>query len=838
MRRVRSETIIDISFIPSLKLPKVLSVAEPAKNLYEITCDELGITDELNSITLLDPEAEHPIPEEREYKIFESDQNGNLTILVYTVDKTVIKYIKKGSGKSVTSSINSKERLVKATRLKEPVIEADGKIKKYQFIKGVPTYPFFPPQLCDKYLAATKIDTLVITEGFKKAFKGAMHGIDIVGLGSISHWRDKETGALHGDIIKLVKKCKPDRIIWLTDGDCLNISTKEFNEMSDLYRRPNLFYQSVNTFTDVFHGDDFKDIKKYFAHQLSDEIQQNENIEAKGLDDLLFAHKGTESKIIKALLDFGKKGEIAKYSNDYFIKFDVTFNTGPVRKYFNLHDINDFYAYHVAKRPDMMEREFIFNGSKYKYDMKEGKCLLLIPSDTKDYKRIGTSYFKIFDKPSLDGSMRRVLEPWDRACIKEDIRAKRIKFEDFIQYVEKLNGFCIYPDHFNFQQVHHYCWNLYYELTHPIERGETGTEEDIPITMEFLKHIFGDGEIKWHNPVGRKDVTDGNIKIAEVAGKDESIREVDLGLDYFKLLLCNPTQILPILCLVSDERSTGKTTFLDWLSVIFGNNAAQVGNEDFKNEFNKHWSSKLIVGCDETKIDKGEVVEKIKRLSTSRKATMNSKGKDQAEQDFFAKFILNSNNEHNFVPTDSDEIRFWVRKIKGIKKKNTELLRDLTEEIPAFLFYLKTRDMATPKLERHWFYTPLLQTDALRKLVMNSRSTPEKEIRSHMKSMFEITNEAEINMCLTKVREVIFKNKFERNYLETILEGRMGLTKADGGGGKYYKYPIMVEHDTDVPEVKMVNYIGRYYTFKKEDFLIDTIKLKDNSPAEMDNTPF
>ncbi len=810
-------------------------MSEELKSLLEITCEELGVTPELNEITLFDPEADFPKVDEQVYKIFDQDQNGNLTILVYTIDKTIIRYTKKGGTKSSTSAINTKERLYRITRLANPAPGPDGKIRKYICPKGEPSYPFFPKQLCDKYEAGTKIDTLVITEGAKKAFKGGMHGIDIIGLGGITMWRDKATGQLHGDIIKLVKKCKPDRIIFLTDGDCLNISSKDILEQNDLYRRPHDFYSAVCTFTDLFHGEGFKDIKKYFAHQLTDEIFENEKIEAKGLDDLLCQFNGDEKKITSALLDFGKKGEISKYQNSYFIKFDISLNTGPVRKYFNLHDVNDFYNYHIQKRKQLADSEFIFNGSKYKYVDAEGKCLVLIPSDTKDYKRIGTTYYKIFLKPSLDGSKRKVLAPWDRACIKEDIRKKKIKFEDFIEHVEKLNGFTICPDHFNYQQVTDYCWNQYFELIHPIEKGETGTEDDIPVTMEFLRHIFGDGSIKWINPVATEVQDKEGIKITAIVSKEETIREVDLGLDYFKLLLCNPTQILPILCLVSDQRSTGKTTFLDWLCIIFGNNAVQVGNEDFKNEFNSHWSGKLVVGCDETKIDKLEVVEKIKRLSTSRKTTMNSKGKDQTEQDFFAKFILNSNNEHNFLPTDDEEIRFWVRKINTIKKKNTELLKDLAEEIPAFLYYLKDRQMSTPKLERHWFYTPLLKTEALTRLRESSKSGPDKEILTYMKSMFEITGDQEIRMCLKMVREVIFNKKFELNYLERILENNMGLKKHDGSGGKYYKYPVVVKKEGEDPKINYESYTGRYYTFTRAEFCKDGLSL----PPEniFDNTP-
>ena len=35
-----------------------------------------------------------------------------------------------------------------------------------------------------------------------------------------------------------------------------------------------------------------------------------------------------------------------------------------------------------------------------------------------------------------------------------------------------------------------------------------------------------------------------------------------------KILYEHPTQILPILSLVSNERGTGKTTFLNWQSIL------------------------------------------------------------------------------------------------------------------------------------------------------------------------------------------------------------------------------------------------------------------------------
>ena len=43
---------------------------------------------------------------------------------------------------------------------------------------------------------------------------------------------------------------------------------------------------------------------------------------------------------------------------------------------------------------------------------------------------------------------------------------------------------------------------------------------------------------------------------------------------------------LPNLLLVSSERNTGKTTFLNLLKLIFGENVTFNTNEDFRSQFN------------------------------------------------------------------------------------------------------------------------------------------------------------------------------------------------------------------------------------------------------------
>ena len=55
--------------------------------------------------------------------------------------------------------------------------------------------------------------------------------------------------------------------------------------------------------------------------------------------------------------------------------------------------------------------------------------------------------------------------------------------------------------------------------------------------------------------------------------------QYELGLDYLQLLYTKPLQKLPILLLVSEERNTGKSTFLNFLKALFEANVTFNTNE-------------------------------------------------------------------------------------------------------------------------------------------------------------------------------------------------------------------------------------------------------------------
>lgn len=152
--------------------------------------------------------------------------------------------------------------------------------------------------------------------------------------------------------------------------------------------------------------------------------------------------------------------------------------------------------------------------------------------------------------------------------------------------------------------------------------------------------------------------------------------QIELAYDYIQLLYKKPTQILPIILLVSTERNTGKSTFLKFLKMIFSKNATFNTNEDFKSQFNADWANRLLVLIDELLLNKMEDTEKIKNLSTAGDYKIEAKGKDRREIEFFAKFVLCSNNERNPIIIPKEEIRFWVRKVNPVENDLTDLKRN------------------------------------------------------------------------------------------------------------------------------------------------------------------
>lgn len=396
------------------------------------------------------------------------------------------------------------------------------------------------------------------------------------------------------------------------------------------------------------------------------------------------------------------------------------------------------------------------------------------------YIRVGTVYYKKVHRPTISGETSKLLVRWDKSTIVND------EGKDSLASIPKYDGFCCIPNHLNYRQVINGFYNEYSQLSHSIDLEKFSKLEIEPLiqnSLSFIKHIFGE--------------------------------QYELGLDYIKLLYEIPTQILPILCLVSEERATGKSTFIQWLKEIFEHNLTYVKGDSFNSQFNADWANKLVVAVDEVFFDKQEITERLKFLSTTNKDKLEPKGKDRVEIDFFAKFILCSNNEIDFIKIDNKEIRFWVRKIYPIKSENTEFLKALRKEIPYFLYFLLQRKYSTNKQSRMWFSPSIIRTRALERLMHQNNNELERKIIESFYELFEsMPDKKSIEFVpqdiLNNIQKFFNDKSWTRNDVRKVLKNNWDLTPQK----QTLTYTrVLLNIDGDCCETSIT---GRYYSISRE----------------------
>jgi hypothetical protein len=360
------------------------------------------------------------------------------------------------------------------------------------------------------------------------------------------------------------------------------------------------------------------------------------------------------------------------------------------------------------------------------------------------YIRIGTSLYKVVQRPLINGDYIEEKILWSYETLRQDYG------KNDLPDIEKYDGFCIIPDHVNYQQTHEMYLNQYEPINHIPKEGE------FPHIRSFLEHIFSE--------------------------------QIELGLDYLQILYTRPTQMLPILLLVSNERNTGKTTFLRFLKAIFGRNATFNTNEDFRSQFNADWAHRLLVLVDELLLNKMEDTEKIKNLSTAGDYKIEAKGKDRREIEFFAKFVLCSNNERNPIIIPKEEVRFWVRKIESIEKDNIHLREQMAVEIPHFLYFLLNRKLSTKNESRMWFSPAMLETSALQKIKKYNTNKVEMEIAAYCLEVMERLEKDKIPCCPADFLDVIRNAglKTDITQVRSILKDGWGLRSEKNSDYTFY----------------------------------------------------
>jgi len=393
------------------------------------------------------------------------------------------------------------------------------------------------------------------------------------------------------------------------------------------------------------------------------------------------------------------------------------------------------------------------------------------------YVRVGTDYFKIIESEDRYGSKFTHLKAWKESTIKQDYG------NNSLDKVSKFTEFVIEPNNINYEWVHGNCYNLYSVFQHHPFNGQVDIK-DIPVTFNFMQHIFGE--------------------------------QIDLGFKYIQILYQKPKQILPILTLVSTERETGKTTFINWIQAIFGENTVLINSSDISSTFNSLYATKNIIMVDETVIEKNSAVERLKSIATAKTMTVNQKHISQYSLPFYGKIILCTNKETDFMKIDSEEIRFWVRKINSISGvKNTNIELDLVNEIPKLLAFLNQLEPIVKTESRMYFSQEEIITEALESVKDESRSGLYKEMFIIFQEMFNTSGKEEIYATLTDLKNAFYRSdsSTSRSYIKKVLTNEF---KMKVESFQYY-FPLLEE----------VNAYGTPYKFERKYFTNIPVKERE-----------
>ena len=392
------------------------------------------------------------------------------------------------------------------------------------------------------------------------------------------------------------------------------------------------------------------------------------------------------------------------------------------------------------------------------------------PMKEEEYMRVGTTLYKVVNQPCASGGYEKRRVIWNNSTLRQDYG------KNYLATVPKYDGFCTVPDHLNYRKEIDGFLNLYEPIEHTPQIG------DFPNIRSLVLHIFGE--------------------------------QYNLGLDYLQLLFLQPLQKLPILLLVSEERNTGKSTFLNFLKAVFGDNVTFNTNEDFRSQFNSDWAGKLLIVVDEVLLNRREDSERLKNLSTTFNYKVEAKGKDRTEIAFFAKFVLCSNNEYLPVIIDAGETRYWVRKINPLQNDDTNFLQKLKEEIPAFLFFLTQRELSTEKESRMWFNPKLTHTAALQKIIRSNRNRLEIEMAELFLDIMSNMNVESVSFCLNDLMTLLIYSqvKAEKHQVRKVVQEVWKLTSAPNSLS-YTAYEIAPTRDCHYETKRKT---GRFYTITKE----------------------
>lgn len=632
---------------------------------------------------------------------------------------------------------------------------------------------YIPKQVEDR----GKISALYVTD-LPFTSKAALGKIPVIGYKGLTDQYSDNLFTLDPKFTQLLSKKKVHTVVLLYNSDVVDPGFKPGSD-EDLSKPLFNIYHAVKRFRDLLSDFD-QNITLYFSH-IKHQYLFNDIVT---VDDL---YKEEDT----AAVDAGLKGYKRK-ENSFIDSINLTdLSMSRLYNHLKLKDVLTFYTYFSDK---IKYQEFVFKSVQYCHD--GDKLEKIQYSDAKLYLRVGPDYYKRVMLLNAHNDYEEMLKRWKIGEINRDYGA------EFTRQIPKYDAFINRPCNTGeYQKIyttnHNGIVSTLFNMYNPVDHEPVAGEW--PHIKKFLEHIFSacnlDGEVLY-----------------------------EFGLDYLQLSYLNPTQRLPTLCLVSAERNTGKSTFLNFLNMTFGANVTILDNQRFDPKFTTHFAGKLFVAIDEGHIPVNDKTTKemIKNMATGKVMWLEGKGTNAESVENFTHLIFCSNDEKNFMQIDAGENRFAVLKVPTLKKEGSkddpELLQKMRKEIPAFLNYLQNRKLHySVNSTRFWFPEHVYTTEALKVIMDRTKDTLETELVDFFTDMFLDTKQAELNYTLKDLHNLLNENtslKLPKKKLGDILEDKYGISP---GPSRRYKLFTVDKNGEPLEQGKK----GRFCTFQAQDWLSD-----------------
>lgn len=809
----------------------MLATTDLKDNTYLLQrLDQLGITheqlvfrrtytvkfDEQNNGKLENKEAEQT----KEYDLLDCDADGNIVIRYFNLAGQPYRW-KKEDTKMTRDFIRK--------RLRNP----KGEMKYYQEA-GSPQFPFFPPTIIKNYalsyewyekkLADEKfeednpgqIHTLFLVEGEIKSLKASLVGVDIVGLPSIHGFYNGDVkGRLHEDIEELVVRCQVQKLVFLVDADLYSL---KWAEGKDLAKRPSNFYGSVKAFRESLQGliDADRDLKLVYFMNLRQKFMND----AKGLDDLLAKYS---AKTVEIVDDLHGLNSACKYFDGMMINDISKDIQGKLYRALGLTDEQEFYKIYG---PDFIgNKEFRFKRRRYIYDAEKREVVFVKHEDAEKFMRIGTDWVKVITKLNKHNELEEELVSWKAGEIQRDYGKK---WPEFMDTISRYDDFCNDPCWgATYQQSLNNCYNVCRPLKWDAKGGS------IKNTANFIKHLFGGN--------GKIILDDNGLPVGEDATQGD---QFTVALDYLTIMLKHPKQMLPVPCLVSPENGTGKSTFLKWLQMIYGDNMCILGNAQFQMKFNGHYATKFIISIDEgfLEVDKKAEKERLKQLVTADSIYVENKGMNVRKIPYYAKIIICSNDADRLMKIEEGESRWFVVRVPVIPKeeKDPDLEPKMKAEAEAWLHFLFNRQIFHKRVDRLWFAPDDFITEQFKIIVETTKNRVDRVFEDWIQEQFLLFRWPILRYSQNYLT-AIFNDSRNSKYKMDAIEMKAYLERKGLKIGPPQRIRIPIGYDLNggallTPNIVETEQMGRPYTFIATEWLSEAQLVEFNKPLGAINT--